>query len=107
IPYESEVPRPFRFPSEPGAISRATRNESCSRASYFLGLCSQDSRHDLGHAIPVFGFGLQAALPCCRQCVVFRFAVVFRLAPFPCGPALMFEAIERGIERALLNFQAV
>ncbi len=69
--------------------------------------CTQDSSNDVGHAVPVFGFRKQPALPCSGEPVIFGFAVVFRLAPFTGDPALMFQTIERGVQRALLDFQAI
>src|SRR5271163_2866555 len=105
--YGIAAPHPSRAPYANGAGLCGTKNENGSIASYFLRLRSQDSCDDVSHAVPIFGFCLQAAFPCRCERVVFRFALIFRLAPFARDPALVFEAIERGIERALLDFQAV
>ena len=102
--YGIAAPRPSRFPSENDGELPATTTEAGSKASHFLWLGAQNSCDDVGHAVPVFGFRKQLALPCRGEPVIFGFAVVFRFAPLTGNPSLMFEAIERGIERALLDF---
>src|SRR5207245_1424720 len=78
-----------------------------STASYFLRRGAQDSRNDIRHVVPLFRFFSQSALPRCRETIVFRLALVFRLTPFARDPALVFQAIQRRIQRALLNLQAI
>src|ERR1700686_1163113 len=75
--------------------------------SYFLRPRAENSRDDLRHAVPVFGFCLQPALPGGGQTIVSSFAVVLRRAPFACDPTLMLQTIERRVERALLNLEAL
>src|SRR5204862_6249897 len=73
--------------------------------SYFLRLRAEDATNDLGHLVPGPRHLLQLAPSCRRQTIKLRFAVVFRFAPFARDEALMLEPVQRGIERALLNFQ--
>jgi len=77
------------------------------RGSYFLPRGTENSGDDVGHAIPLFGFGLQTALAGSREAIVFGFASVFRLAPITLDPALVFEAIKRWIKGALPDFETL
>src|SRR6266850_7012617 len=82
-------------------------NEAGSRASHFLRLGPQDCSDHLRHAIPLFSFSLESAFTRGREPVIFRPAFIFRLAPFTGDPPLVFETIQGGVQRALLNFQAI
>src|SRR5438309_2508506 len=97
------VPHPSRSPSESAVQWRGTMSESDSTKSYFLWCRVQDSSDDLCHAVPLFGFALQPALSGRGEAVILRLSIVFRLAPLTGDPALVFQAIQRGIKRALLN----
>src|SRR5437773_11623112 len=107
LQYESAAPHPSRVPSANAAPPPAPTTELGSTASYFLWRALQNSRDDVRHAVPLFRFGLQFALARRRQPVIFRLALVFRLAPFAGDPALMLQPIQRRIQRALLNLQAI
>ena len=58
-------------------------------------------------ALPLRDFGLELLAARLRQRVEARAAVVLRRAPFGRDPALVFEPVDRGIERALLDPQQV
>src|SRR5690349_21336548 len=91
------TPRPSRFPNASVVVRPATRTEGGSTSSYFLHRRPQDSFDQIRHAIPLLRFRLQFALTACGEPVVFRFALVLRLAPFAGDPSLMFQAIQCGI----------
>ncbi len=82
-------------------------SECDSRASYFLRLAAEDTGDYVGHAVPLFGFREEFAFASRREPVILRLALVFRLAPFARDPTLVFEAIQRRVERALLNLQTI
>src|SRR5580700_5693396 len=104
---ENAAPHPFQCPCARAVKLRLATNAAGSRASYFLRRRLQNSRDDVRHAIPLFGFRLESALARSRETVVLGLAFIFRFAPFTGDPALVFQPVERGIERALLNLQAV
>jgi len=82
-------------------------SESDSTKSYFLWCRVQDSSDALCHAVPLFGFAFRPALSGRGKPVILRLPIVFRLAPFASDPALVFQAIRRRIQRALLNLQTI
>jgi len=63
----------------------------------------EDARDESGHAIPLVGFGAELAATGGGEAVETGFAVVVGFAPLAGDEALVFEAVERGVERALLD----
>src|SRR6478609_11133023 len=74
-------------------------------ASYILRLRAKNSRDDVSHAIPLLGFGLETSAACGSELVIFGTAVVLAVAPLAGNHALMLEAIERWVQRTLLNYE--
>src|SRR6185436_5505648 len=65
----------------------------------------QRARHCLGETVPAHGFVAQSTTSECGKTVVLRFAIVLGGAPVAVDQSLMLEAIECGVQRALLNEQ--
>src|SRR5215469_1700297 len=101
------TPRPSRAPSASAPALPRTTPRRVSTASYFLRPRAQNPFDHFRHAVPFFGFALQPALSRRGQVVVLRFPLVVRLAPLAPDPALILQAVQCRIERALLDFQPV
>src|SRR5262249_38450164 len=63
----------------------------------------QEACHAGGDAVPLAPLHRQPLLTGARQAVEARLASVLRLAPLRVHEALVFEALERGVERAELD----
>jgi hypothetical protein len=64
---------------------------------------TEDRAHDASHAIPLLSFSDETAATLRCKRVVTGTAVVLALTPLATKITIMFEAIERRIERTLLN----
>jgi len=64
---------------------------------------AEDGADDAGHAVPLVGFGGEASAALSGEGVVPGAAVVLALAPLTAEVAFVFEPVEGGIERALLD----
>jgi hypothetical protein len=67
----------------------------------------ENARHERGHAIPVVGFGAELTAARGGEAVELGLAFVVGLSPLGGDKALMLQAEERGIERALLNGELI
>src|SRR5208283_376598 len=67
----------------------------------------QEAREDGGGLLPVVRFLFHLFAAGARQAVVLGAAIVFRRAPLGSDVALLFELQQRGVERAVVNEQAV
>ena len=61
----------------------------------------------VGHAVPLVGLGAELAAAGGGEAVELCLALVVGLAPLAGEEALVFEAEERGVERALLDGELV
>src|SRR5438309_1747512 len=104
---ESEAHHPTAAPDPSGERCRASTIAALQELSRFVRASLQDSGNDVGHAVPVASFLLQLAPPCRRQAIESRPALVLGFAPLALDEPLVLEAIQRGIQRALLNFEAL
>ena len=68
---------------------------------------SEDARHEPGHLLPAVRFAAKLTASGRRQSIIFGFALVVGFAPLAGDEALVFQAVERGVERTLLDFEAV
>src|SRR5215212_5250912 len=75
------------------------------RDSYVLRHRFEDEPHRLGKSPPVRRLFLEPSPSGGGEAVILCFALVLRLAPLGSNQGLLFEAIQRGIERALLDQQ--
>src|SRR5882762_3554316 len=76
------------------------------RMSGLLGGRPHHSRHSLGHLLPLRFFDQELLPPFIRQPVVFEFPISIRRSfPFGSYPASLLQAMQRGIERAVLRLQ--
>src|SRR5215475_138713 len=55
--------------------------------------------------LPIRGLFVELFAPGARQLVILRLAIVFGTAPFRRDPALVFQPVQRRIERALVDVQ--
>src|SRR5215510_11594109 len=69
--------------------------------------CTQNSPHRFAQPFPVRSLGSELLATGLRQFVIFCTAIVLRSSPLSFDPALFLHAIERRIERSLLDFQDV
>ena len=67
----------------------------------------KDQCNGRGHLLPVRQFFFELLAAGFREGVKLGAAIIFGGAPFRADPFLAFQAIERGIERALLDLQDV
>jgi len=58
-------------------------------------------------AMPIGLFGLEIFFAGASEGIVFGAAIVFGFAPFGSDPGLLFEAVEGGIESALIDLEDV
>src|SRR5262249_15338671 len=107
LPDEIAVPHPSPTPSAPYQAAFLPTTVPCSQASYFLRLGPQNPGNHLRHAVPVLRLALQPFSSCCRQPVIFRLPLILRFAPLARNPTLMFQPVQRRIERPLLDLQPV
>src|SRR5260370_26855726 len=96
--------------------SRSERSSRSKSASLFL-ICHQfmsvpraggphHARHSFGHLLPLRFFDEQLLPAFIRQAVVFEFPIsVRRRLPFGDDPSSSLQAMQRGIERAVLHLQ--
>src|ERR1700759_2442435 len=68
---------------------------------------THDKRDGACHLAPAAGFEREAAAAGSGEAVVLGLAVVLARAPVGGEPAAVLQAMERGIERALLDFEHV
>src|SRR5206468_3148592 len=61
----------------------------------------------IGEPTPVVDFLSEPSLPAGRQRVILRLATIVGLAPFRLDQSLMFEAVQRRIQRPLLDLELV
>src|SRR3984957_3506483 len=67
----------------------------------------QDEPNRRRESFPVGLFGFEIFLSGARQGIIFRAAIVFRLAPFRLNPSLLFEPMQSGVKCALIHLQNV
>ena len=67
----------------------------------------QDEPDRRREAFPVRFFGLEVFLAGLGERIIFRAAIVLRFAPFGLNPCLLFEAMQSGIERTLIDLEDV
>ena len=70
-----------------------------------LAISAQDERDGIGHSVPVLDLGFELFAACRSERVELRPAVVFRVGPLGLNPATVFEAVKRGIQRALPDLE--
>ena len=70
-------------------------------------LCLENPRHGVGHPGPVLALFDELALAVAREPVVLGLTVVLRRVPFRIDPALLLQAMERRVERPLVDPQDV
>jgi len=73
--------------------------------SYFTRFEAQDVADEASHAVPLVAFGAELFSTSGGELVELGFAIVVGLAPLAGDPALVFEAVEGGVEGALLDFE--
>src|SRR4030095_8012308 len=101
------VPRPSRARNATGEWRPAATTPAWRGSSSFLRRGGQNAADDVRHAVPVARFFLQLFAPGGREPVKARPALVLGLAPLARDEALVLEAIQRRIERALLDAEAL
>src|SRR5258708_31710291 len=96
--------------------SRSERS-SCSRSASLFLICHHfmsvllgggphHARHSFGHLLPLRFFDQELLPAFIRQAVVFEFPIsVRRRLPFGDDPSSSLQAMQRGIERAVLHLQ--
>src|SRR6185369_1670103 len=67
----------------------------------------QDPRDDVGHPVPVAGLLLQPPPAAGGEAIEAGLPLVLGFPPFALDEALALEAIEGGVERALLDLEAL
>src|SRR5262245_2990088 len=67
--------------------------------------CAQNSSHCFAQSLPVRSLGSELLATGLSQFVIFCAAIVLRSSPLGFDPTLLLHAIERRIERTLLDFQ--
>src|SRR5262249_44720223 len=82
-------------------------NGSWAARSYVARAGAERGGHRGRHLVPAVGFLAQSTAPCRRELVETGAPVVVGHAPFAVEQPAMFEAIERRIERALLDGERV
>src|SRR5580700_1684926 len=77
------------------------------RFKKLFGVFAQDETDGAGHLAPATGFCSKLLSTLCGQPIELRFAIVFADAPFGSEQAAVFETMQSGIERALLDLKRV
>ena len=67
----------------------------------------QDQSDRRGEPLPVCLFTLQVLFSGLRQGIIFGAPVILGLAPLGGDPVLLFQPVQRGVERALIDLQHV
>src|SRR5579859_1408715 len=68
---------------------------------------AQDQSHGVREPLPINEFGLQLSAALSGKRIKFCLAAGFRFAPIGSEPAAVFQAVKRGIERALGDLEEV
>src|SRR5262245_6021648 len=101
------------------SLKRRPLRSRCTRRAHFMTmailaerpsrLCfgSQHARDRASHSFPVLGFHRELPFAALGQAVELRLAVVLGRAPLGRNPALLFEPVERRIERTLVDAEHV
>jgi hypothetical protein len=74
---------------------------------YLFGCGVENARHEGGHAVPVVGFGAELTAAGGGEAVELGLAFVVGLPPLRGDEALMLQAEERGVKRALLDGELI
>src|ERR1700743_988620 len=90
----------------PNAIVEKYRLYLVSLGASILFHC-QHAAHYIRKALPVRGVFAQLPLPCSRDRIEFRLAIVIRDAPLGRNPAFLLQTYKRGIDRSLVEQHAI
>ena len=94
-------------------VSAAAAKKICqlgkhpSEVPHGSGLLTQQLLHQAGQLAPTLGFLFERFHSGFGDGVVFRFPAVFGRVPFALDPALLFQANQSWIERALIELQQI
>src|SRR4051812_19430466 len=84
---------------------RSRKSKSCGIRHLLRG--PQHLAHGGGQFLPRFLLNLKLAASALRELVKLCFTIIFGSAPLRIDPSAALQAVQRGIERALLNAQQV
>src|SRR5262245_10573327 len=105
--YGTAVRCPCRVPSRLVAGRHSRTIATRQTGSHILRYGGNHHGNRARQLLPVGDLVLQSSTSSGRELVVLRFALVLRLAPFGLDESLVFQPIQRRIQRSLLNLQLV
>src|SRR5262249_41610607 len=99
--------RPSRVQNAIAAQPHDRMTTAWTDASYILWNCREDDTDRLRQTLPVRDFVLEPVTARRCETVVLRFPVILRFSPLGGDETLMFETVQGGVQRSLLDLQRI
>src|SRR5580658_861516 len=102
---ESAVPHPLQFLAARALRSTSTMNGASRIVSHFLRCRTENAGDKRRHAVPLLSLGVELTAASRGQPIELGLTIVVGFAPLTGNQALVFQSVERWVQRSLLDLQ--